>query len=609
MKSTLTRAIEVALWGATSLLLGACSPPLMHQGATYDAVQTTLDSALKKKTATAFDDSLLPPLQMEIPKSAHSLEPRFDLSVNAAPAAQVFMALVAGTRYSMVVAPEVSGTITVNLKNVTVREALESIRETYGYDFSVQGSRINVLANTLQTRLFQISYLAAKRGGGSATRVMSGSASNTSSGTSGSGTGGTGSGSGTSGSTGEAATVFTGQASDFWFDLAQAMVVILNCTYDVQRGTISTGSAGSPGAALMLQAMNQRLDKVQCPEGRNFVLNPQSGVVMVRALPPELREITRLLKALQTSIERQVMLEAKIVEVELKDDFQSGINWQALDKLGRPRWGMNTQTDNLGAFPPAVSTASTVTGSSTGILKNFNVAGALGLAFQTTNFASILQFLQTQGTVYVMSSPRIATLNNQKAVLKVGSDDYFITAVTPPSNNTSSTSGTTTTNPPTITTQPFFSGIALDVTPQIDEDGQITLHIRPSITEVSDKVKEIDFGTFGLYKLPYATSKVKEADSIVRVRDGMIVAIGGLMTRGQTDSDAQVPGAGGIPLLGNFFKQGNASKAKRELVILLKPTVIREDGDWQQDLADTQERLRDLDPRLWQRAVDPLSPR
>ncbi len=601
------RGISLA---AVALVVSACSEPLMRSGDTYDTIQGSFGLAAKAKApAESFNESLLPPVQLDFPKSAQAVEPRFDLSVNSAPAGQVFLALVSGTRYSMVLPPDLSGTLTLNLKNVTVREALESVREIYGYEFSVQGTRITVQPNSLQTKLFQVSYLATKRGGGSATRVMTGNVVSSSSGAAAGAAGAAGGGGGASVGAGEATTVFTGQASDFWFDLTQAIAITLNCEFDVQRATGQVSGA-SPASAMMAQAIIQRMDKVHCPDARNFVINQQSGVVMVRAMPSELRDIGRLLKAMQASVERQVMLEAKIVEVALGDDFQSGINWQMLDNTNKPRWSMNADTDNIRAFPPAVGSGSPLTGTF-GVLKKFNVGGALGLAFQTDNFAALLQFMQTQGTVNVMSSPRIATLNNQKAVLKVGTDDYYVTAVTPPSYSSSGT-GTTSSNsinPPTITTQPFFSGIALDVTPQIDESGQITLHIRPSITEVTEREKIINFGSLGIYSLPYASTKVKETDSIVRVRDGMIVAIGGLMTRSQTEQDIKVPGAGDLPLVGHLFKQAVASKGKRELVVLIKPTVINEDADWQQDLTETEGRLREMDPRNWKRMPDPLIPR
>lgn len=581
---------------AGCLAAGCSTHPALKPEVSQDAIRQALEQPAKRPGAVpeAISQALLPPLPEALPPP-RSLEPRFDLAVNAAPAAQVLLAIVSGTRYSMLLPPDLGGSLTLNLKNVTVREALESIRELYGYEFSVQGTRITIHPNTLQTRLFQISYLAGKRGGGSATRVT---ASNVF--PAGGATSTTGAAAGGAGVAPEATTVYTGQSSDFWFDLAQALAIALNCEYEVQRANVAAQSGISPAAAGMAQALSQRMDKLKCADGRNFVVNPQSGVVMVRAMPAELRDVGRMLKAMQASVERQVMIEAKIIEVELSDDFQSGINWQALDSYGRPRWSVNAQTDNIGAFPPSVSDVATLTGS-LGLLKSFSVGGALGLAFQTGSFASLIQFLKTQGSVQVMSSPRIATLNNQKAVLKVGSDDYYVTAVTPPSYSTTGTNSSiggssTSVNPPTITTQPFFSGVSLDVTPQVDDGGSITLHIRPAISEVSEKEKVINFGTLGTYSLPYASSKVKEADSIVRVRDGMIVAIGGLMSQAQSDQNARVPGAGDVPVIGQFFKQANVARAKRELVILLKPTVIREEADWERDLDATRERLRDYDP-------------
>lgn len=605
-----------------AMALGGCAAPWVPRGETYgkivDGVQGAAASTRGKSDPSqqAINEALLPPMQIEVPRSPKTAEPRFDLAVNNAPAGQVFMALVSGTRYSMLLPPDLAGNVTVNLKDVTVREALETLRDLYGYDFRVQGTRITIIPNTLQTRLFQVSYLASKRGGTSSTRVTSSGG-----GTGSSPTGATGfpvaggvaqpvGGVGQTSALAESANVFTGVVNDFWFDLSHALATVLSCEFEITR---AGGGAQTTGAAMVGQLLGQRMEKLKCPDGRNFLLNGQSGVVMVRAMPTELREVERLLKALQANIERQVMIEAKIIEVQLSDEFRTGINWASFDKFGGHRWSMNGNTANFsypGGQPLATAAVdlngnriATLAGATNSILRSFPVPGALGLAFQTGNFASLINFLQTQGTVYVMSNPRIATLNNQKAVIKVGSDDFFITSVTPPSSTNNGT--TVSVNPPTIVTQPFFSGIALDVTPQIDDMGSITLHIRPSVTDVSERDKTINFGSAGgQFIVPYASIKVKESDSIVRVRDGMIVAIGGLMSESQTDDVNKVPLAGEIPVLGNFFKQTGRAMGKRELVILLKPTLIQDDSDWRQDLDETQERLRDYDPQRFKQSVD-----
>jgi MSHA biogenesis protein MshL len=190
----------------------------------------------------------------------------------------------------------------------------------------------------------------------------------------------------------------------------------------------------------------------------------------------------------------------------------------------------------------------------------------------------------------VLSSPRVAAINNQKAVLRVGTDDFFITNIS--TTTTASATGTVTT--PSITVQPFFSGIALDVTPQIDEEGMVTMHVRPSVSEVSERSRVVNLGTLGSFTLPLASSNVNETDTVVRVQDGYIVAIGGLMQQSQSDNEAKVPGAGDVPIAGNLFKRTARSGVKRELVFLIKPTVIKGDAQWRDDIARSEERIRGL---------------
>jgi len=213
-------------------------------------------------------------------------------------------------------------------------------------------------------------------------------------------------------------------------------------------------------------------------------------------------------------------------------------------------------------------------------------AGSLfGLAFQTSNFAALLNFLETQGDVHVLSSPRIATLNNQKAVLKVGTDEFFVTNV-----SSTTTTGTATTTTPEVTLQPFFSGIALDVTPRIDQNDEIILHVHPSVSLVTTVNKTVNIGGVGgTLNLPLASSSVSETDSIVRARDGQIVAIGGLMRQATFDDQSGLPG---LPKM--IFGQTSKSTQKRELVILIKPTVINSDSDWSNDIARSRDRIKNM---------------
>jgi len=551
------------------LALAGCATHQKAPGTTFDRVGQEMQGAMAAKPRSVEDavaQAMLPPLQLDMPETAKRVEPRFDLAVSNAPASQVFMALVSGTRYSMLVAPEVSGSVTVNLKNVTVREVLETLRELYGYEFKIQGTRIHIQPNTLQTRIFQINYLAGKRLGQSDVRVTSSSLSSTNPTNTTTGTSGTNyptTSSGSANTTVPSSQISTAQNSDFWGDLSKALVGI-----------------------------------VGGENGRAVIVNPASGVVVVKAFPADIRAVEQYLKLTQVVVERQVMLEAKILEVSLSEEFQAGINWMA--------FGGSNNRYSFGSANPGASltTSGSITSSSDGVTVNAGKAGSVvatqlgqglfGLALQTANFASLLNFLETQGNVQVLSSPRIATINNQKAVLKVGNDDFYVTNV----SSTVTSTGTSNVTTPTITLQPFFSGIALDVTPQIDAENNVMLHVHPSISVVTENQKVVDLGELGTYTLPLASSSVNETDSIVRVQDGNIVAIGGLMKQEQSAGGTGLPGASAASGIGWLFGTKGSYLTKRELVILIKPTIIRNESSWKDDLAEAQQRIQQFDPRV-----------
>ena len=554
-------------------LLSGCAT-LTPSDTTFDSAKKEMASAARQRqAATQAEDvgkALLPPLTVEMPKvDGRPIESRFDLAVNAAPAGQVFMAIVSGTRYSMVVHPAVKDQISVNLRDVTVFEALDTIREVYGYEYKVQGNRILIEPLSLQSRVYQINYLMSQRKGRTDVRVTSGSISDSSSSSSASQSTTNTSNPASTSTALDSSRILTTSTVDFWTEIGDALRAIV----------------GKEG-------------------GRSVVLSPQSGVVVVRALPSELRSVTEFLKTMQVVIERQVMLEAKIIEVQLSDVHQAGVNWAAFTQGANSRFAGGTISPGARLSPSgpisaftarnpdgSVAPSSLLTSdpaSPGSIAAGIGTPGTLlGLAFQSSSFAALVAFLETQGNLQVLSSPRIATLNNQKAVLKVGTDEFFVTNIT---TNTTTT-GLTNTQSPTITTAPFFSGVALDVTPQIDEHNQIILHIHPSVSVVVEKTQNIDLGTAGNFRLPLASSTVSESDTVVRVSNGNIVAIGGLMKETTTRGSSGVPGLGTLPVIGNLFSSKSRSVIKSELVILLKPTVIENDATWRQDILDTKERI------------------
>ena len=149
--------------------------------------------------------------------------------------------------------------------------------------------------------------------------------------------------------------------------------------------------------------------------------------------------------------------------------------------------------------------------------------------------------------------------------------------------------------PPNVVVQPFFSGIALDVTPQIDDHDNITLHVRPSVSTVRESRKQIELGDLGSFVLPLASSSISETDSVVRLKNGQVVAIGGLMSQTYDDNKSRLPLLGDIPVLGQLFGNTSVGSAKRELVVLIKTTLIRDPHDWNPDLEATRRRFQDYD--------------
>ncbi|RTL39032.1 MAG: pilus (MSHA type) biogenesis protein MshL [Burkholderiales bacterium] len=505
-------------------------------------------------------------------------EPRFDLIVNGAPARDVFLSLVSDTRYSMLVHPAVTGQISVTLKGVTLRESLDAIRDVYGFDYAVDGRRITVYPPTLQTRVFTINALAHQRSGRSEVRVSSGAApAGNPNPTGGSTTGGSTSGSTQAVQQQESSQLTTKVASDFWSETANAL-----------KALVGNG------------------------EGRTVITSPQTGTVAVRAMPEELRHVDAWLKATRIAVERQVMLEAKIVEVELREGYQSGIDWSRVGDrgaIGQTSVNPSIPTGVGSIINPLVSNNRGLPVLSTGtqnpswsdlIPLPSAGGGTLGLALSRGGFQALLSFIESHGDTQILSSPRIATLNNQKAVLKVGTDDYFITGLSGSNSNsaTGSTGNTGTTNQiPTLTLTPFFSGVALDVTPQIDSENMITLHIHPSVSSVTEKVKQVDLGSVGNFRLPLASASVNESDTVVRIPDGQIVAIGGLMQMEASRRGSGVPGADSNPLTSVLFGNRANSGRKRELVVLIKPSIIRSNEDWQQHNRLVSESLQDSEER------------
>lgn len=469
-------------------------------------------------------------------------ERRFDVSANDVDARVFFPSLVQGTPLSVAVHPEVEGTISLSLKGVTLSEVIQVVEDIYGYEVSREGRVLRVFPAGMRTETFPLNYLYMERDGLSLTSVSSGrisdnnSNSNTnnnnnsnngnSNNNSGNNNSNNGSNSNNNSDSSNGTFIRSRTKTDFWGDLKETLTAII-------------GDTGN---------------------GRQVVVTPQAGLVTIRAFPSELRQVRSFLNSAETHLQRQVILEAKILEVTLSDDFQQGIQWEnVLGHVGNTNINFGT-------------TAGTVGNKVTSTL-----GGVTSLSIKGSDFTTMINLLDTQGDVDVLSSPRVTASNNQKAVIKVGTDEYFVTDV-----SSTTVAGTTPVTTPQVELTPFFSGIALDVTPQIDKDGNVLLHVHPSVIDVKEQTKNIKVSNESL-ELPLAQSEIRESDTVIRAASGDVVVIGGLMKSENVEVVSQVPLLGDIPLLGELFKNRSKQKKKTELIILLKPTVVGGDT-WKNEL-------------------------
>ena len=490
----------------------------------------------------------------DAPVTAHGSE-YFDIAVNHMPARDFFLALMDGTHQNIVLSDDVSGDITLRLNHVTLEQTLDALQNAYGYQYTRTDYGYQILGANQNVRIYHIDYLDSRRYGQSQTFVAGrgGNSADT----------GIASGTGTSG--GGSSTPSMPPMTPTQTGPNQTQGNTPNPNYFSAANNIDKVST----TASIIKTFNDMnfwedlkstLTMLIAPHGK-VIVQPESGLIIVNAPPETQTLVASFLQQTQDAMEAQVLIEAKIVEVQLNSGAQEGINWQQLSNMAG---GRNT-TLSVGSLSGPGTPTSPISNSD-------QIGGVFGFAANSGNFNGILQLLQTQGNVNVLSSPRIATTNNQKALIKVGTDQYFATGL----SFTELTTGlSTSVIVPQLTLDQFFSGIALDILPQI-HGNEVTLHVKPSVTQVTQDNQSFNLGTNlgGSFVLPLALSQMREADTVVHGRSGQIIVIGGLMTSNKNNLLATTPILGEIPILKYLFQQKNNVSNKTELVILLRPMIV-----------------------------------
>lgn len=476
-------------------------------------------------------------------------ETRLRIAAHDVEAVEFFGSLFKGSRYSVAVHPGVAGLVSVELKDVTLPEVLAVVGDMYGFDVQRKGNVFHIYPAGLRTETIPVNYLMMSRRGLSRTSVSTGGVtandSNNSSDSSfdsasNNNSTNNSSGNNSNGNSSNGTRIETDTNSDYWTDLRDSLQTL-----------IGTG------------------------DGRAVITSPQAGLVTIRAYPKELKAVREFLNQSDSHLKRQVVLEARIIEVALNEGYEQGVDWSGLSASWDGNKGItgggslaNTQ---LPTTPNQIFTA---------------LGGGAGFKVSDGNFNVAVNLLKTQGDVNTLSSPRVTATNNQKAVIKVGTDEYFVTNAS--TTTVSTTSGDRTT--PNVELTPFFSGISLDVTPQIDEEGKVLLHIHPSVIDTEEQTKTIKVTDSDTLVLPLAKSSIRESDTVVQANNGDIIVIGGLMKTDKQEIVSKVPLLGDIPWVGEAFTNRRESTKKVELVIMLKPTVVEKDT-WQNELQRSSELL------------------
>ncbi len=536
-----------------------------------------------------------PPVRLStfVPPPQPALKPQtYSVVVNEVPVKELLLALSRDTRQNIDIHSGITGLVSLNAINETLPAILERIAKQVHLRYRFEGNTIIVSVDNPHVKTYRVNYVNASRTVTSTINV----------------TGEVG-GAGTAGSSsGSKTEVVSKSNNDFWEQLKdniQALLISTRRVYATEQQKAEfaqerdearkmTEAVSRAGAGASELAKQQAATTPKPPPtlhstdiGKDVIVNPISGTVTVLATEQQHQLIQQHLDSITSAVQRQVLIEATIVEVQLSEAYQGGIDWSRLAISG----GLTLTQALLGGFGAAAVAAGATAGSAltVGYTNPNSRVGNIGLT---------VRLLQEFGNTRVLSSPKLMTLNNQTALLKVVENIVYFEVVTTASTVSAGvvTAGTTNTTPKTVAV-----GMVMGVTPQIADDGRVSLNIRPTISRVSRFVTDPNPSLVAIKNL-VPEIQVREMESVLQVGSGQTVILGGLMQDDVRFKSEQLPGADRIGAAGDLIRFRNESATKTELVIFLRTTVVTNPTLDSEELKFFQRYLPQAEPALSLRA-------
>jgi general secretion pathway protein D len=586
-KETMKKLTPSLLPVACSLLLGACASQTIPNSPTHITEAPRPAGSIPEPVQQS---AALPP-----PRPAAKVE-TYSVTVHKVPAQSLLFALARDAGLNVDIHPGIEGTVTLNALDQTLPQLLSRIQRQVDMRYDIQGGTLTVMPDSPEWRNYKVDYVNIARSTTSSVNIA------TQISTTGGGDGNLNptqqpnpqlnisglpnnnqqqQGQGNNGANGNGSnnsTTVVNNRSDnnFWYNLEKNIRDMLRASNLADNpidplASLQQSQGGQPGGAG--QPLNLDAGAAAAPvrpaAGSSVIVNPEGGLIAVRATGRQHEKIRQFLDVVLGAAKRQVLIEATIIEVRLGDQYQQGINWSYLGK-----GGLNLNQGKVGALalPTGVNP-----GTSPGmfLLDYANPTSRLG------NIAATITLLESFGKVKVLSSPKISVMNNQTALLKVVDNNVFFSIkVTPAILGSNGTPTTPATYESRLETVPV--GFVMSVTPQISDSDEVTLNVRPTITRVVGKVRDPN-PALGSVVSEVPVIQARELESIMKVSSGQIAVMGGLMQDSVDNTKDGVPGLSSLPMVGNLFSYRNENSTKTELVIFMRPVVVKDasvNGDY-----------------------------